>query len=337
MKCTRLVRVLVVVLTFTLVGLAVVAGAPAAPAPAPGAGAVSHLFHWRPFLAPFHAVVLHFPIGFVVMAAILETYQLRRPSEDLRRVTVLVLWLSLCTGVVAAMFGTMRAGSGGYEHDMLELHRIYGMAVPVLTVVTLTLQWVAYRSDVRKWTYAYRGLLGATTALLLVAGHYGGNLTHGATYLTENAPTFVRHWLDHSGPQLPSSSVAAVAGGPVASPGIQLFVEKVKPVLEAKCIRCHGPEKHKGDYRLDVPVQARKGGESGRTAIKPGDPLDSHLVRLILLPRDEDAAMPPSGKEPLTAEETMSVIHWIQQGAPFPEAANEASGDTNHTAAAVAP
>jgi len=42
--------------------------------------------------------------------------------------------------------------------------------------------------------------------------------------------------------------------------------------------------------------------------------LGSNLVRLILMLRDEDDVMPPAGKSALTAEETMSIIQWIQLG-----------------------
>ncbi len=324
----RTATILSMLLAVAMAGLAAMAGEPAAAA---AAEAPSHLFQWRPFLAPFHAVVLHFPIGFVVMAAILELYRLWHPSDELKRVTVMVLWLSLATGIVAALFGTMRAGSGGYENKMLEQHRVYGMAVPFLTVLTLGVQKLAFRTAApRGLTFAYRGLLGLTTALLLVAGHYGGNLTHGSHYLTENAPTFMRDWLEEE----LDAPAATSSIGTNLSPGLQLFVDKVKPVLEAKCVRCHGPEKQKGDYRLDLAEAAIKAGESGRTAIKPGEPLESHLVRLILLPRNDDNAMPPDGKEPLTSDETMAVIHWIQQGAPFPgqETKTEVAG-TNHTAA----
>ena len=36
-------------------------------------------------------------------------------------------------------------------------------------------------------------------------------------------------------------------------------------------------------------------------------------------PADDDDVMPPSGKDPLTAEEIVTLIRWIQSGAPFPE------------------
>lgn len=71
--------------------------------------------------------------------------------------------------------------------------------------------------------------------------------------------------------------------------------------------------KAKGDYRLDDPVVALKGGESEKVAIKPGDPLGSEFVRLILLPPDDDDVMPPKGKEALTGEEVLTIIRWIQR------------------------
>ena len=85
-------------------------------AAADGHPGVAHkLFQWRPFLAPFHAVVLHFPIGFLTVAGILEIYRVFRPSAELRRVTVLVLGLGLI-GAVAVGAGvvllTPEAGRG---------------------------------------------------------------------------------------------------------------------------------------------------------------------------------------------------------------------------------
>ena len=96
-----------------------------------GAPGVAHkLFQWRSFLAPFHSVVLHFPIGFLTMAGILEGYRAFRPSHELRRVTVLVLWLGLATGIISATFGLMRAGSGGYDAtNASPIGRLFALAL----------------------------------------------------------------------------------------------------------------------------------------------------------------------------------------------------------------
>jgi len=166
-------------------------------------------------------------------------------------------------------------------------------------------------------------MLVGTLALVVVAGHFGGNLTHGSKYLVENAPEFIRQLLE-----------AAPADSSAADPALldahqRIYVERVQPLLQAKCYKCHGPEKQKGGYRLDQPELALKGGESGKVAIKPSDPLGSHLVRLILLPPQHDDVMPPEGKEPLTLEEIVILLDWIRRGAVFPQGKEDplASGD----------
>ncbi len=284
-------------------------------------GAVHKLFQWQPFLAPFHAVVLHFPIGFLTMAGLLEVYRTFRPSAELRHVTVLVLWLGLLTGVVSACFGWLRASGGDYEVKALELHRLYGMAVPFVTVLALVLQRLAYRNEaLRGWTFTYRGVLTGTLALVVLAGHYGGNLTHGSKYLVANAPEFVRELLEDAPATEPALNSEAL------DLHQRNYVEKVQPLLEAKCYKCHSSEKQKGGYRIDQPELALKAGDSGKPAIKPGDPIGSYLAQLILLPPQHDDVMPPDGKQPLTTEEIMTLLDWIRNGAVFPSSGTNTTG-----------
>ena len=47
------------------------------------------------------------------------------------------------------------------------------------------------------------------------------------------------------------------------------FVKDIKPLFEANCYKCHGPEKQKSEFRLDVGADALKGGEHGQD-ILPG-------------------------------------------------------------------
>ena len=39
------------------------------------------------------------------------------------------------------------------------------------------------------------------------------------------------------------------------------FNKQVKPILEAACVHCHGPDKDKGDVRVDTKDAAFKGNE----------------------------------------------------------------------------
>ena len=95
------------------------------------------------------------------------------------------------------------------------------------------------------------------------------------------------------------------------------FGEEVKPILESTCLSCHGPEKPKGDLRLDTRANALKGGEKG-AAIVPGDPKKSPLYASTILPKGHDDIMPPKGA-PLTKEQTQLLRNWIEQGADWPQ------------------
>src|SRR5262245_22958134 len=97
------------------------------------------------------------------------------------------------------------------------------------------------------------------------------------------------------------------------------FPPDVKPLLEANCLSCHGPEKPKGDLRLVTREDAVKGGGDG-TALVPGDPKKSPLYTATVLPADHDDLMPPSNKGgPLPKAQTDLLASWIQEGAVWPD------------------
>jgi len=57
------------------------------------------------------------------------------------------------------------------------------------------------------------------------------------------------------------------------------FEREVRPLLSAHCVKCHGPEKQKGGYRVDVKPVALTGGEGSAPNILPGNAAGSPLVR----------------------------------------------------------
>ena len=72
----------------------------------------------------------------------------------------------------------------------------------------------------------------------------------------------------------------------------KLFVEKVRPVLEGHCYKCHSHEsgKSKGGLLLDSGAAILAGGDDG-AVIVPGKPEESLLVKAIRQ-EDEDTKMP---------------------------------------------
>ena len=117
--------------------------------------------------------------------------------------------------------------------------------------------------------------------------------------------------------------LVALAAATAAEPSAEeRFQREVWPLLENTCLRCHGPEKHKADLRLDSREAALKGGENG-PALVPGKPGESLLLKLVRH-AEADRKMPP--KDKLLDTEISSLERWIADGAPWPAPAH-ASAD----------
>ena len=94
------------------------------------------------------------------------------------------------------------------------------------------------------------------------------------------------------------------------------FETKVRPVLEANCIDCHGADKPKARLQVDQRPVLLQGGDSGLPAIVPGSPEKSHLIEL-LKSEDADERMPRKA-DPLSAADIALLEKWIEEGAVWP-------------------
>ncbi|HEX8312090.1 MAG TPA: DUF1549 domain-containing protein, partial [Chthoniobacteraceae bacterium] len=103
------------------------------------------------------------------------------------------------------------------------------------------------------------------------------------------------------------------------------FAKDIQPIFEAKCVKCHGAEKQKGGYRLDVKSIALTGGENHAPNIIPAKSAESPLIQFIA-GLDEDMTMPPKG-ERLSGEQIGLLRTWIDNGAEWPESASAETGD----------
>ncbi len=104
------------------------------------------------------------------------------------------------------------------------------------------------------------------------------------------------------------------ASGPSPS-----FQGQIRPLLQAKCARCHGEKVRKADLNLLTPEGIRKGGESG-PVIVPGKPDDSPLYEKV-----HSGAMPPAKKDRLNAADVDMIRRWIAAGARFDSPENAKS------------
>ena len=93
------------------------------------------------------------------------------------------------------------------------------------------------------------------------------------------------------------------------------FNADIRPVLNNRCVTCHGGVKTNADLNLQFRELALLGGESGLAAIVPGDPDGSELIKRITHANPSDRM--PKDDGPLTEEEVQLFRDWIKQGAEW--------------------
>jgi hypothetical protein len=251
-------------------------------------------------------LVLHIPIGIFVLILLQEIGAMILRRGDARP-SRFALALGMISAVVAALAGFLLYHGSGNDYagnELAERHLWAGMAFAVAAIAT----WIA-----RLWGDAMganprwcRLMLFATFGIMTFAGHDGASMTHGRDYLTQYAPTWLRGMLGDE----KKSSVPEV----VTPVDPVVYTEIIAPILERRCVSCHNAEKSKGYYRMDTYELLVKGGLEG-AGLKPGNAAESHIVKLIELPIDDDMHMPPDGKPQVTAAELLVLKWWIDQGA----------------------
>ncbi|MGB6154144.1 MAG: PSD1 and planctomycete cytochrome C domain-containing protein [Pricia sp.] len=93
------------------------------------------------------------------------------------------------------------------------------------------------------------------------------------------------------------------------------FSSQIKPILNNKCISCHGGVKKNGGFSLLFEKEAFAATKSGTPAIIPGDASGSELIKR-LHETDPELRMPYE-KPPLSEEEIDLLTRWINQGAEW--------------------
>lgn len=238
-----------------------------------------------------HPLLVHLPIGILLLTFGLECLARWRRRQELRPAISLALGVGAISAVVTAVSGWLLSQQGGYEEIILQRHQWLGFGAAALA---LLVWW----GRARRW---YFPAFAVAIVVLTAAGHFGGSLTHGANYLFEK-----------------ENKTAATEPNvfPTPDPEAAIFAAYIQPVLEKKCLSCHNASKHKGDLRLDTPDFIRKGGKNG-AVIDLQQPEKSPLLQRIRLPLHHDDHMPPAGKPQLTDLETRLIAWWIGSGAGF--------------------
>jgi hypothetical protein len=99
------------------------------------------------------------------------------------------------------------------------------------------------------------------------------------------------------------------------------FETSIRPLLVAKCQKCHGPAKSESALRVDSRAALLAGGDRG-PAIILDKPDDSPLLQAVSRV-DPNLAMPPD--KPLARSEIAAISQWIKTGAHWPAGPSDAA------------
>lgn len=256
------------------------------------------------FLGRFHPLFVHLPIGFLLLAILLEWYQSKKKKKRKSRLIAFAWLLGGVSAFAAALCGWFLGESGSYQADNLFVHRWLGIA---LVIVAFIGWWIKYKYE-NFSNVVQNGINIVLLLMLMIEGHKGGNLTHGENYLVEHAPEPIQNMLgvvqkEEKLPQLSSPD------------SVTVYADMIHPILEAKCISCHSDEVQRGGLNLATPELLQEGGENG-PVVEANQPIESELFKRVTLPQKNTKFMPPKG-EPMTYDEIKVMEWWIAQGATF--------------------
>jgi uncharacterized membrane protein len=252
---------------------------------------------WLQFLGRFHPSLVHLPIGMLVLLPFLELGGTNRTG--LREAAGFVLHLTVAAAAITFIFGVLLAYGSGVMGSTVTRHMWGGtiLLIELLVCMTVRPAWTLGQSH-----RVYPTLLALTLLTLTWTAHQGGSLTHGSDYLTRYMPgPFQRLF-----PSASAASDAAYVGS--------AYTRSIHPILDAKCVACHGSSKVQGGLRLDFYDLVMRGGSDG-AVIEPRNPDRSLLLQRVLLSPTDRHFMPAEGRTPLTPEEIAALRAWILAGA----------------------
>lgn len=254
------------------------------------------LLNIETFFGRLHPLIVHLPIGFLLLGVIFSLLSLKEKYKPLYAAVPVSLMVGSISALFACVTGYILSLKSDFDGEMLDNHMWAG-------IFTTAISFLAYFISVKKIPLSLLRHSKALTITLVImsvligmTGHMGGSLTHGPDYISSSVL-----W-DSEKQKAPITDVNQAF----------VFADLIHPILQNKCGNCHNSSKKKGKLSVGSFDALIKGGKHG-AAIKPGDVPGSEIVKRISLNPKDKKFMPSEGKTPLTQEETAILKWWIEK------------------------
>ena len=253
------------------------------------------------FFGRFHPLLVHLPIGFLILAVLISIRQKDRNSTY-SKVLRFIWFLSFISSFFSAIMGLLLAKNGHYIEKDLLLHKWTG-----ITLVCFSFLGWLFQLNVFNISNLVKNINNSFIILFLfIVGHLGGSLTHGKDYLFRFSPESIRTKL------ITKTESTSFKETPLDS--VYVFNDIIQPLFNKKCVACHNENIKRGDLNMTTSIKLLKGGKSG-AAIVPKDPGKSLAFKRVILSQYDQKFMPPTGV-PFNYEEIQLLEWWIKEGAP---------------------
>lgn len=249
------------------------------------------------WLGKMHPLFLHFPIVIGIFICLYFILDKKNGLDE--KIMHATLVANAFLSSIVCILGLFLSKQDNYDEGLIYLHQWGGIA---MAMIGWGLIYIEQKNNRFKTNYIIRVEFSiAYLLLILLFTHKGAQLTHGTNILNF--------------PKIENLDTAQIKKS-LTDSNTTVYNRVIAPILQQKCVSCHGKDKMKGDLLLNSPTNILKGGKGG-PILTFDKQKESILLERIHLDIAQKKHMPPNGKLQLTPDEISILKRWIKAGSDF--------------------
>lgn len=128
----------------------------------------------------FHPLIVHLPIGLLIMALFMEGVSFHTAFRFLRKLVGITLLLGIISAMLSLLSGHLLSLEGNHPQDSTNDHKWIAFVTTLLFVF-----YYMVREHIMRIAWLHIISLFLLGLMISATGHLGGNLTHGEGYLRQ--------------------------------------------------------------------------------------------------------------------------------------------------------
>ena len=245
------------------------------------------------FLGRFHPLLVHLPIGFLILAILIEIYSSIFKIRINQSIINFTWFVAFFSSVLTTLLGLLIAETGHYIDENLFMHKVFGLSLTAISFISWFLRLSIFSN---LFSSSLKTLSNTIIIVLLtLTGHYGGNLTHGETYLVDYAPENIKELVVKKNKYVE-----------LEVDSVKIYNDLIQPIFnQYECSACHIGQYPSAGLRLTSYEEVINSG-----IVDIGSHQTSLLWQSI-----QSGWMPPDILTDVSNEDVNIVADWIDQGA----------------------